>query len=601
MRILYFERDIAEARKCHAQLLAYKGIPWELQHCHQVDAARESLAHHAIDLVVLGLNSLDLSASITEELIASASSIPIVGLVDSLETGQIRDWLRVGLSDVIVAQGTSGDWWMRRMRLAVARYHRSMQERHSVQLRQIYAQSHVEQTVGAAVDRTVTEEHVPEPIVPYEQARMIHTLQETDRLSIAILKDRGTPRLLESDLGIDATVEVFRDVESYVDRLRRDPASFDVTVVEQDLYERSGSQSFRHSELRFPGPPLVLLCTDRSDAAAASYTEELFDDCIHQAHLTTSALVRGLLLCRERSVYQVNEATRLIREAPKVSDRRRQARGADRRIAARYLITRPLLAIPVLPDGAPDRAGIRDAFSIDFSAGGIGFQISNHDGLPSRNWVLGVECVDEQGECERFHFCNVLVRNVSYPQGGVRMGGQFQTQEEDLLSLDRLYPKLQVTSGKFECSLSQRAIDQWVELGVFEKKLLHRLQACPECRGTVTLGHGCRECGSPDIHFHKMIHHYACAHVGKASTFGSGEELSCPKCLTRKLVASSDFEVIRSHYSCRDCGFEGSQLENVATCLGCQLRFPSSLAQEVEVYGYDVERLDILAVVNATS
>ncbi len=27
MRILYFERDIAEARKCHAQLLAYKGIP----------------------------------------------------------------------------------------------------------------------------------------------------------------------------------------------------------------------------------------------------------------------------------------------------------------------------------------------------------------------------------------------------------------------------------------------------------------------------------------------------------------------------------------------------------------------------------------------
>ncbi len=53
------------------------------------------------------------------------------------------------------------------------------------------------------------------------------------------------------------------------------------------------------------------------------------------------------------------------------------------------------------------------------------------------------------------------------------------------------------------------------------------------------------------------------------------------------------------HYLCHDCGFEGSELANVGTCLGCHLRFPLNLAQEVEVYGYDVERLDLLALVNA--
>ncbi|MFO0925057.1 MAG: hypothetical protein U0905_21535 [Pirellulales bacterium] len=71
------------------------------------------------------------------------------------------DWLRVGLSDVIVAQGTSGDWWMRRMWLAV-----SIPSLHArTPFRAVAAKSmSIAITMtgcGAAVDRTVTEEHVP--------------------------------------------------------------------------------------------------------------------------------------------------------------------------------------------------------------------------------------------------------------------------------------------------------------------------------------------------------------------------------------------------------------------------------------------------------
>ena len=67
------------------------------------------------------------------------------------------------------------------------------------------------------------------------------------------------------------------------------------------------------------------------------------------------------------------------------------------------------------------------------------------------------------------------------------------------------------------------------------------------------------------------------------------------------LVAGADFEVIKSQYECTDCGYHGSDVEQVGTCLHCNVRFPFHMAIEEEVMGYDVDRLDILALLRSTN
>ncbi len=588
MRILFFDTNTQHAREVHAKMLSYRGIPWDLQHFGSFDDANQALTNDSFDVVLLSLRGDESVEGNFSQFLRACQNHAVVALLEDERFGDAKQWLPLGISDCIANDSLTGEYLIRRLRMAIARQDRRTPEMQVVVNRQLYSRSLAN---GSPAEIESKES--------FESTRMRTNDEEATRLSIAILKDRGTPRLLD-ETSEAFEVTVFRDLQDYALKVRQEPGSIDCIIVEQDLYEREGASAFQIAELKFPGPPVLLLSSDRSDAAAVTHIEDGFDDCILAKSCTTSGLLRAIEQSIGRFHYGVKLVEESIRNAPKVSERRERPRsGADRRTGARYLLTRPLLAIPVLQDGTPDRAGIRDAFSVDFASGGIGFQISNHAGIPSRNWILGVECDVEDGLGERFHFSNVLVRNISYPQGGVRMGTQFQSAEFDLLQPENLMPTLCSQTGRFRNRLSDRALEQWMEIGVLHKRLLHRIQTCPECKAVASNGRGCRECGSPEIHFHELIHHYACAHVGRAEDFQREDGLACPKCLQHSLVAGVDFELIHSQYECNQCRFEGSQLAEVGTCLQCRLRFPSHLAIEEEVYGYDVDRLDVLALLNA--
>ena len=47
-----------------------------------------------------------------------------------------------------------------------------------------------------------------------------------------------------------------------------------------------------------------------------------------------------------------------------------------------------------------------------------------------------------------------------------------------------------------------------------------------------------------------MIHHFACAHVGPLREFEGAEGLTCPKCLTKKLVVGADYEFLDGVHLC---------------------------------------------------
>ena len=146
----------------------------------------------------------------------------------------------------------------------------------------------------------------------------------------------------------------------------------------------------------------------------------------------------------------------------------------------------------------------------------------------------------------------------------------------------------------------QRSCKQWADLEVLRPRLLDRVLSCPMCSGVVSFRHGCPDCGSARTTTARMIHHFACAHVGRIADFQRGEELSCPKCLTNGLIVGADFEFFDGVSNCLECDWTDTQLATIGSCLACNLRLPIELAQQQDLVAYDVDRLDPLAIIDVT-
>jgi hypothetical protein len=325
------------------------------------------------------------------------------------------------------------------------------------------------------------------------------------------------------------------------------------------------------------------------------------DDCLIASRTSDADLERAVRMAIARRTRVWTKLAEHPLSEVSVSDRRLQSRSRDRRQTPRYLITRPILAIPVLPNGAPDTQGICEAFTIDLSATGVGFQLGLETVLPSRNWVVGIEATQEGEWPHEYHFVNVMTRNVAFVPGGIRLGTQFRHPDDDLFRPENLSPRL-ASGHRMLPGLPTHILDAWCELGVLTPTLMHRLKTCPECAAVLVLGSGCPECGSPAVTARELMHHFACALIDDYEKFCTpAEGLKCPKCLTGGLVAGADFEVIKARFSCDDCGCQNSELAQVGNCLNCSLRLPINMASDTEVYGYHVSRLDVLAYLSSTT
>jgi CheY-like chemotaxis protein len=152
---------------------------------------------------------------------------------------------------------------------------------------------------------------------------------------------------------------------------------------------------------------------------------------------------------------------------------------------------------------------------------------------------------------------------------------------------------------KFSYGVSASLLRAWASDGTLQKVLLDRVQVCPQCLSLPTFRFGCSSCGSGCVTNDRMIHHFACAHVGPARDFDEDGELVCPKCRARQLVVGADFEHLTGPYHCLDCDWSDVELEHVAHCLGCGFRFPADQAVFEELVGFYVHRLDVLGAVSA--
>ncbi|MBN2216226.1 MAG: hypothetical protein JW719_02495 [Pirellulales bacterium] len=270
-------------------------------------------------------------------------------------------------------------------------------------------------------------------------------------------------------------------------------------------------------------------------------------------------------------------------------------KAAERRVAARYLFTKPMAVIPILPDHSPDSAFRGDAISSDISASGMGFEIDALRSFPGRRMLIGVE-----GDDGLLYYATVEVRNQCECEGRLRVGVRFVPHNNDLLRWENLFPTLQPCSYQFATGLPESTLRRWVEIGVLEPFLADRPLLCPRCHALPTYHQGCKQCGSARLDNQRLIHHFPCAYVGYTEEFDRTGEMICPKCRVRNLVVGADYEYLQGPHRCADCGWSGTDLETVGYCLACHWRFTLRQAWQAEFIGYHVNRLDPLAIIGPT-
>ena len=268
----------------------------------------------------------------------------------------------------------------------------------------------------------------------------------------------------------------------------------------------------------------------------------------------------------------------------------------DRRTLPRRERAQPVVIIPVLLDGGPGDLQWADATTEDVSATGLSLLIPSDTPFQNRSLVIGT---DSPNGGRAFATLEIVSQKIFGDT--LRVGGRWAVgTQEDILQSDRLRPRVDPRTLSFVYGLPQETLQEWTKLGVLRQYLVDRVLLCDRCGSMPSWRQGCHVCGSGRIHRDRLVHHFACAHVGRASEFETTGGLQCPKCRSANLIVGSDYEFIDGPVECFDCGAKGGQPTMAAMCHRCHRRFSEDEAEERLLYAFHVERLDPLAFYGST-
>jgi hypothetical protein len=258
----------------------------------------------------------------------------------------------------------------------------------------------------------------------------------------------------------------------------------------------------------------------------------------------------------------------------------------------KFRFPRALTYVPVRPDGSPDWSLRAVGLPLDVTPDGeLEINWKNAPDLPTTSLIAFHQDADGTRRVMGIDIESMEARE----QTGLRIKGRVGGFAGEILSPEKTMPSLNRKIMTFELGFPEPMLDQWVAVGAMERVLIDKVEVCPRCQGVPTFREGCPNCGSANLDNDYLIHHFACAHVGRVCDFEVDGDIVCPKCRVRRLVVGSDFDYVTGPYRCVDCRWSNVEPEQVAQCMQCQFRFPAYQAKTQDLRGFRAHRLDPLA------
>ncbi len=115
----------------------------------------------------------------------------------------------------------------------------------------------------------------------------------------------------------------------------------------------------------------------------------------------------------------------------------------------------------------------------------------------------------------------------------------------------------------------------WIDMGVSNgtlayRKTVYRLHVCPKCQHShLIYQEQCPNCGSNDLDYEPVIHHFPCANISPEHTYMVGGQLICPKCHKPLRHIGIDYDRPTSLYLCHNCHQSFLNPDTTALCTYC--------------------------------
>lgn len=115
----------------------------------------------------------------------------------------------------------------------------------------------------------------------------------------------------------------------------------------------------------------------------------------------------------------------------------------------------------------------------------------------------------------------------------------------------------------------------WIDMGVANgtlayRKTVYRMHVCPKCQHShLIYQEQCPNCGSNDLDYEPVIHHFPCANISPEHTYMVGGQLICPKCHKPLRHIGIDYDRPTSLYLCHTCHQSFLTPDTTALCTYC--------------------------------
>lgn len=603
MKLLHIDRDQKFVHGFQNDLLRSGAVLCDLESAIDIGGARECLDKDNYDAVLIDPFSLEIDLS-TEmsSLREAAPNTPFLVFTNVNDNYRAIEAVATGASDYLIKGQSQPDWLMRRVRYTIERAKRNA-KRHAVS--RPHLASRWRTTVASVLGKSVAEVNQRAEVANIGRMESgtgtPSNRASVDGLTFRILHieddlsyQRLTAKMLSTSSVMNFRLDQVDQIEVAFQRLETE--TFDLVMLDLSLPGRSsGLETLSELLQVVPDVPIVVLTGRDDDATAIQGMRLGAEDFLTKTETNLRFAPRAAQLAitrRRRITLEQLPGASAADLSP--SDEQSEVRSrSERRQHSRYLLSRPVFAIPVMPDGSPAEAYSADGFSLDVSMGGMRFEIAGIDRLPTKQILVGIEAHDSV-----LHFASVEAKRIETTESGLRIGAAFSRGEHDLIRRENIEPTFDPHACRFGMELSLDVIAKWIEFGILRATLMDRVLICPQCQAVPTFRNGCRICGSVRLHSRPLIHHFACAHIGYVSDFEKDGAIICPKCRTRNLIVGADYEHLSGPYRCLDCDWSDTDLELVGNCLKCEFRFPMNQALEEDLIGYHVHRLDALALIN---
>jgi ribosomal protein L37E len=161
-----------------------------------------------------------------------------------------------------------------------------------------------------------------------------------------------------------------------------------------------------------------------------------------------------------------------------------------------------------------------------------------------------------------------------------------------------IYPFIDNISSRKQGGLINQ-LDSAVNKGWMLQELQDKINVCPSCNDTyLHFRDTCSSCGSIDLKYEEIIHHFKCAHVAPKSSFLMNDRLQCPKCDNHLRHIGIDYDKPSEITICNTCSHQSQETHMKAHCVSCGTESDVHEIETRSIYKYSITSLGIQVAIH---